>query len=79
MPKRVKKQIKKLPQDDQNKIAVALLELAENPWSGDIAKKEGEENVWRRRAGNYRIIYSIYKHLNLLDIEEVKRRTSSTY
>lgn len=79
MPKGVKKQIRKLPKEDQSGILVALLELAENPWSGDIAKKEGEENVWRRRVGHYRIIYSIYKHLKLLDVEEVKRRTSSTY
>ena len=30
-----------------------------NPYAGDIKKMEGEEYVWRRRVGAYRIFYEI--------------------
>lgn len=40
---------------------------------------KGEENVWRRRVGSYRIFYEIIVDKKIIYVYDVKRRTSSTY
>ena len=57
--KRAAKEIKRIPKKDAKRLLFVLEELAENPYQGDIEKIKGEENVWRRRIGNYRILYEI--------------------
>ena len=54
-----------------------IVELA--AWLHDIEKIKGEENVWRRRIGNYRIFYEINPKRRSINIFWVERRTSSTY
>lgn len=79
IPNRVKKQIKRFPQDDSGRILKVLREFEIDPWQGDIAKTDHGENTWRRRVGNYRIIYFVSVNLRLIEIKEIRRRTSSTY
>ena len=73
------KNLKKFPRKDRKKIVEVLNELGFNPYNGDIEKMEGEENSWRRRAGNYRIFYDIYKGIKVISVTNIERRTSSTY
>jgi len=56
-----------------------LEELAENPYQGDIEKIKDEENVWRRRIGNYRILYEIKPKQRYIDVFQIRRRTTGTY
>ena len=79
MPNRIKKLIKRFPQDDFGRILKVLREFEVDPWQGDIAKTDHGENTWRRRVGNYRVIYFISVNLRLIEIKEIRRRTSSTY
>lgn len=56
----------------------ALDAMRSDPLSGDVIKLAGQD-AFRRRVGNYRIIFRIdYKALavGILDIE---RRTTTTY
>lgn len=46
--KLVGKRLKKFPKDDAQRIIFAFEEIKINPYSGDIEKMKGEENVWRR-------------------------------
>ena len=46
---------------------------------GDIVKLGGEDNIWRRRVGNYRIKYRVSMEEKIIDIYDIERRTSSTY
>lgn len=57
----------------------ALFELSQNPYSGDVVKLESEENLWRRRAGAFRIKFQIKEDEKIIYVYEIKRRTSSTY
>lgn len=50
-----------------------------DPFIGDIEKMKGEENVWRRRVGSYRIFYEVLKDQKIIYINDLKRRTSNTY
>jgi mRNA-degrading endonuclease RelE of RelBE toxin-antitoxin system len=53
--------------------------MVENPFSGDILKLEGRNNRWRRRAGSYRIFFTVDTRSRLVAISAVVRRTSTTY
>ena len=77
--KSAEKQIKKIPRNDALRIFASLDEMEGSPFIGDIVKLEGESNVWRRRIGNYRIVYRLLVDERIVDIYDVSRRTSSTY
>ena len=64
---------------DAEKILSALEDFFSNPYFGDIEKIEGEENTWRRRVGNYRIIYDIDKNNKIISVRIISRRASNTY
>lgn len=76
---RAKKQLRRIPAQDREKISRALGALEDDPWSGDVDKLGGDEISWRRRAGSYRIIFDILSAERAIFIYEIKRRTSSTY
>ena len=77
--KRVKKYLSRFSQKDQIYITVGLKKLVINPYSGDIEKISGEENVWRRRVGAYRIFYEIISQKKVIRVFRIERRTSKTY
>ena len=77
--KRVLKQVKKIPKKDAQRLSIILQSMSENPYRGDLDKLKGEENTWRRRVGAYRIIYEIFPKQKMVFIEDIRRRTSTTY
>lgn len=77
--KSAKKNLKLFPKKDAEKILSALEDFFSNPYPGDIEKIAGEENTWRRRVGNYRIIYDIDKNSKVISVRIISRRASNTY
>ncbi len=77
--KQVKKFLKRIPRSDARHIDAIIQELVFNPYAGDIEKMEGEEDVWRRRVGAYRVLYQVFTRPRIIHVAEVKRRTSKTY
>lgn len=75
----VYKQLIKIPQKYRGKIVWVIESLAHDPLAGDIQKIKGEEHVWRRRVGSYRIFYEISKQEKLIHVFWVERRTTKTY
>lgn len=71
--------LKKIPQRYADTILEAINLLATNPYFGDIQKMKGENDVWRRRIGAYRLFYKIYTKERVILIFRVERRTSKTY
>ena len=76
---RTKKQLRRIPVTSRERISRALNAIESDPWSGDIDKLDGDEISWRRRVGNYRIIFDILSTERVVFIHEITRRTSSTY
>lgn len=72
-----RKDLAKLPRQDQVRIERALDALRRDPFSGDI--KRLEPSGWRRRVGNYRIFYDLYIDERLIVVTAIRRRTSTTY
>jgi len=79
VPKRVANRLVRLPKRDRERIQEILRDFESDPWLGDIAKIKGENTMWRRRVGNYRIFYSTYSDKKIVAVKEVERRTSKTY
>ena len=75
----VYKALKKIPREEAEKLLGIVRLLPKAPYFGDIQKMAGEENVWRRRVGAYRIFYKIRLAQKLILVFRVERRTSNTY
>lgn len=53
------KALKKIPKNDLKKIIEVIQILAINPFPEGCRKLSGEENAYRVRQGNYRVIYEV--------------------
>jgi mRNA interferase RelE/StbE len=73
------KDFRRLPPKDRARVKSALLAMEQDPFRGDIKRLQGNPSGWRRRVGNFRIIYDIYFDQHLIVIAGILRRTSTTY
>ena len=76
---RARKQLKRFPVPDAERIEHAIDEMEQNPFAGDIEKMGGQENAWRRRVGAYRIFYEVFADQKFVRIVDIHRRASNTY
>ena len=72
------KRLQRFPKSDQKRIAVALIEMEGDPFSGDIVKLKGMAG-FRRRIGAYRILLDIDLEARRVEVTDIARRTSTTY
>jgi mRNA interferase RelE/StbE len=73
------KEFRKLLPKDQARVKNALLAMQQDPFSGDIKRLKGQTSSWRRRVGNYRIVYDLHVEEQLIVVAGILRRTSTTY
>ena len=53
------KELKNLPSELQRRIAKAISKLIQDPRFLGVVKLKGNDNLYRYRVGEYRIIYNI--------------------
>ncbi len=68
------KDLKKLPSIYFPKIVSKIKELSNEPYPKGCKKLINNENFWRIRIGNYRIIYEVIESDNLIKIYKIKHR-----
>jgi mRNA interferase RelE/StbE len=73
-----KKALKRIPKLDRARIEAALAEMEDDPFQGDIRKLQGLPG-FRRRVGNWRILFEINLERKHIVIAAIERRTSTTY
>jgi len=66
--------IKKLSADIQKRIIKAILSLEDEPRPSGIRKLSGEDNLYRIRVGDYRIVYQIRDDVLIVIIVRVGHR-----
>lgn len=71
--------LNRIPSQDAKAIIKIIKLLPINPYFGDIQKIKGQDNVWRRRVGSYRILYKLFSVDKMILIFRIERRTSKTY
>lgn len=65
---------RKLSRDLQQRISPKINALAENPRPQGVEKMAGEENQYRIRVGDYRIIYEIQDKVLLVLVIRIGHR-----
>jgi mRNA-degrading endonuclease RelE of RelBE toxin-antitoxin system len=77
--KQAEKQLAKVPAKSRRLLLAALVEMQQNPFSGDITRLTSERSAWRRRVGAYRIFFDVDADRHHIDVLDIARRTSTTY
>lgn len=69
-----RKELRKVAKAAVPKILEAAAALAENPHTPGSKKLRGSEYTYRIRVGDYRVIYSIYSKVLVIEIVRVGHR-----
>ncbi len=77
LPKRVTKQLDKIPNRDYPSISKAIQNLKETP--DPVGCKKLLESLYRIRVGDFRIVYWIDDKNRTIVITKVERRRERTY
>ena len=77
--KNVRKQLKRIANRDRARIYAVLREMETDPFGGDIRKIQGETFTWRRRVGDWRIVFDAFPGPHIVDVQWILRRGSKTY
>jgi len=69
------KELSKLPKATVRRAEKAIDALAEDPRPDGVKKLKGsDEDLYRIRVGDYRIIYSIEDEIKIVDIRKIGHR-----
>ncbi len=68
------KSLKKVPKNDLRKIHRKIEKLAIDPFPNGYKKIVGDDNLFRIRSGNYRILYRIFRRRLIIYIVDVGNR-----
>jgi mRNA interferase RelE/StbE len=71
---RVERELALLPQDVQQRVDARIQSLAGSPRPPGVEKLGGEEGLYRVRAGDYRIVYSIQDDVLLVLVLRIGHR-----
>ena len=74
LKKSAEKTLFKLPKPTISKLIQLLLELESNPRPSGCKKLTGAKNSYRIRSGDYRIIYSIFDDVLIIDVIKIGHR-----
>ena len=72
-----RKEIENLNATLINTIFPKIEALVNEPRPRGCKKLHGEENLWRIRVGDYRVVYAIYDEKQLIDIIAVRHRSEA--
>ena len=77
VPTAVQRTLGKLPKNRQRQIQLRIDALAEDPRPPGCVKLTGQENLWRVRVGDWRIIYEVHDDRRVVIILIVAHRRES--
>jgi len=68
------RQLQKLSAAVQRRIVAEVAALALNPRPAGVVKLAGDENLWRIRIGDYRVVYEIHDERLVVAVLRVAHR-----
>jgi len=78
-PKAVK-QLKKVgDRVVQERLLTATRGLSQFPACSNVKRLADHEPTHRLRVGNWRVLFNVFEAVNIVSIEEVKKRNENTY
>ena len=73
--KGAKKQFRKLPLDVQQRIQTKINDLAIEPRPNGVKKLQGDDNSYRVRVGDYRVIYEVVDDILIVTVIKIGHRS----
>lgn len=73
------KQLKKIQQAERKEIFEACESLSSMPNHKQVKKLINHQYGYRLRVGRYRVLFDFYNEIQIVSIEEVKKRDERTY
>lgn len=73
------KALMRLPSRERERIGVALVEMADDPLSGDVKRLRNFSPAFRRRVGSYRLLFDLVPEERRIEIQAIERRDDHTY
>ena len=78
--KKARKQLDKITdRDTRREITGAVATLAEFPNATQVKKLVNHRHEYRLRVGRYRVLFDVLDAVQIISIEEVKKRDDRTY
>lgn len=75
LERRASKSLRGLPEPSKSRIVSALNELQRDPFSGNVKALSGKwKGFFRRRIGDYRILYGVDTDVRVVSIESISHR-----
>jgi len=68
-----------MPAADRRRVLAALDAMEQDPFSGDIVRLTAQPVAWRRRVGDWRILFDVELEQHRLLVHDIVRGTSTTY
>jgi mRNA interferase RelE/StbE len=68
------RELRKLDRQVQRWISAKVAELADDPFPPNVKKFQGEQDHWRIRVGDYRVIYRVEKRRVVIVIVRIGHR-----
>ena len=77
--RKASKQLRKIQQVDKHKILDAVDTLNNFPYVQNVKALTNHKYDYRLRVGRYRVLFNHYETVQIISIEEVKKRDDGTY
>jgi mRNA-degrading endonuclease RelE of RelBE toxin-antitoxin system len=74
-----RKQLERMPAKDRERILAVFVTMRENPFQGDIQHLKNQASAFRRRVGDWRILFDPDPGRHLVVVTAIERRTTTTY
>ena len=72
--------LRRIPKGDLERINTALNAMRNDPLAGDVIPLKGRyAGSFRRRVGSWRIIFALNDQRKMIEVQDILRRTSTTY
>jgi len=70
-----------LPKAIKKRVARVLSQMESDPCQGNVKALRGQEwkGVFRRRIGDYRLLFIVNHEKNLVVVQQISRRSGKTY
>ena len=68
------KEYKKLPSQVKKRINLVIEKLSDNPRSSGVIKLQGNNDLYRIRVGDYRIVFEIYDRELIIKVIRIGHR-----
>ena len=75
--RKVIKEIRKLPEPIHSRVIEALKEMETDPFRYDVKPLQGAVSIYRRRVGDYRIVFHVDFKQNIVFVSLVEHRSAA--